>query len=74
MQVLLEAKDIPTESLLLSLTSSLLVVIADIPYSLEILQREIIINFCLLAAQCFYEATTECRTDLVALIKLATVA
>lgn len=50
MQVLLEAKDIPTESLLLSLTSSLLVVIAEIPNSLEILQIEIIINLCLLFA------------------------
>jgi hypothetical protein len=50
MQKLLETKDIPTESLLLSLTSSLLVVIAEIPNSLEILQIEIIINFCLLAA------------------------
>jgi hypothetical protein len=37
MQVLLEAKDIPTESLLLPLTSSLLVVIAEIPNALEIL-------------------------------------
>lgn len=50
MQVLFEAKNIPTESLLLSLTSSLLVVIAEISNSLEILQIEIIINFCLLAA------------------------
>jgi len=50
MQVLFEAKNIPTESLLLSLTGSLLVVIAEISNSLEILQIEIIINFCLLAA------------------------
>jgi hypothetical protein len=50
MQVLLEAKDIPTESLFLSLTSSLLVVITEISNALEILQIEIIINFSLLFA------------------------